>query len=54
MKKYFIKGLFSDWKEVEKGKFDAYKNHIINGCMCKINLPQILKNHCKIVEEKET
>ena len=50
MKKYYIKSLFTDWKEVSKEKYHSYRNHIIEKCV--VGTPENLADkYTKVVEE---
>lgn len=51
MKKYFIKSLFSGWKEVSKEKYETFRLHIINKALTS-NAEEIADKHTKIVEVK--
>lgn len=49
MNKYYIKSLFSDWKEVSEEKYYSYRNHIIEKSV--VGSPIELANkYTKIIE----
>lgn len=51
--KYFIRGFFSDWKEVSKEKYDEYRKFIANSVMTgKENIENALRKRTKIEDER--
>ena len=50
MKKYFIKGFFSDWREVSQEEYDKFVEHLIQNSPMP-NKEKIVSFHTKIIQE---
>lgn len=51
--KYFIRGFFTDWKEVSKEKYKQYREFIANSVMTgKENKENTLRKRTKIEDER--
>ena len=49
MKKYFIKGFFSDWREVSQEEYDKFVEHLIQNSPMP-NKEKIVSFHTKVEE----
>ena len=49
MKKYFIKGFFSDWREVSQEEYDKFVEHLIQNSPMPNN-EKIVSFHTKVEE----
>lgn len=52
MKKYYIKDFFSDWQEVDKEKYERYKELLFKGITTgEQGRKYVEENYLKVVEE---
>lgn len=54
MKKYYIRGIYSDWHEVSKKKYEEYRKYVYDGIMNANNeehKQELVNRRCKEVEE---
>lgn len=51
--KYFIRGFFSDWKEVSKEKYESYRTFITNSVVTgKDHVENALQKRTKVEDER--
>lgn len=51
--KYFIRGFFSDWKEVSKEKYESYRTFIENSVVTgKNHVENALQKRTKVEDER--